>query len=286
MNRSAPLPPPNLTRSAVEPLRPVDSASIGMPSTPLATAPTAPIAPIAHTDDVVVLLLIDLAPGSLLWGWSRVVFGQRLLRKVRGLRFAKAMGSGQGGGFGLWPSATRQSLFAVFDGQAAAEEFLSASPTVAAYRAHARECCVALLRATASRGRWDGTSIAVTAGTADTADTAVKEAGGAAPVAALTRASIRPTRAWKFWRHSPASEHALAQADGCRLAAGMGEAPLLRQATFSVWDRQADMDAYARQGPHLEAIRAAQREAYFSESMFVRFKVLRLEGQFKGQAHG
>ena len=237
----------------------------------------------AQTDDVVVVLLIDLAPGSLLWGWSRVVFGRRLLRHVRGLRFAKAMGSGAGGGFGLWPSATRQSLLVVFDGETAAEEFLAASPTMAAYRAHSRECCVAVLRATSCRGSWDGSRIAVTA---TTAVAGAPETAGAAPVAALTRASIRPGRAWKFWRYSPASEHALAQAAGCRLAAGMGEAPFLRQATFSIWDRQADMDAYARQGPHLEAIRAAQRESFFSESMFVRFKVLRLEGRFKGQPHG
>ena len=238
------------------------------------------------TDDVVVVVLIDLAPGGLLWGWSRVVFGSRLLRKVPGLRFAKAMGSGEEGGFGLRPSATRQSLLAVFDGQAAAEDFLAASPTMNAYRAHARECCVAVLRATSCRGRWNGSSIAVTAVTANTAVTGASDVDDAAPVAALTRASIRPSRAWKFWRQSPASEQALAQSAGCRLAAGMGEAPLLRQATFSVWDRQSDMDAYARQGPHLEAIRAAQREGYFSESMFVRFKVLRLEGQFQGRRHG
>jgi len=259
------------------------AASISMPDSSTATEPS------PSADDVVVVLLIDLAPGSLLWGWSRVVFGKRLLRKVRGLRFAKAMGSGEGGGFGLWPSATRQSLFAVFDGQAAAEHFLAASPTVAAYRAHSRECCVALLRATSSRGSWDGSVISVTAVTAVNAVDAVitdGEPAFAAPVAVLTRASIRPSRAWKFWRHSPASEHALAQAAGCRLAAGMGEAPLLRQATFSVWDRQADMDAYARQGPHLEAIRAAQREGYFSESMFVRFQVLQLQGVFQGRRHG
>ena len=231
-------------------------------------------------DDVVVVVLIDLAPGSLLWGWSRVVFGSRLLRKVHGLRFAKAMGSGEEGGFGLRPSATRQALLAVFDGEAAAEDFLATSPTMDAYRAHSRECCVAVMRATSCRGRWDGGSIAVTA------VAAVTDVDDAAPVAALTRASIRPSRAWKFWRHSPASEQALAQSAGCRLAAGMGEAPLLRQATFSVWDRQSDMDAYARQGPHLEAIRAAQREGYFSESMFVRFKVLRLEGQFQGRRYG
>lgn len=280
MNRPAPLPPSNLARSTLESHSTADSV-------PTSTRTALPAGePSAHSDDVVVVLLIDLAPGSLLWGWSRVVFGKRLLRHVRGLRFAKAMGSGEGGGFGLWPSATRQSLFAVFDGEAAAEDFLATSPTMAAYRAHSRECCVALLRATSCRGCWDGSSIAVTASTATTAVSDAPETAGAAPVAALTRASIRLSRAWKFWRYSPASEHALAQAAGCRLAAGMGEAPLLRQATFSIWDRQADMDAYARQGPHLEAIRAAQRENFFSESMFVRFKVLRLEGRFKGQPHG
>ena len=283
MNRPPPLKTPLLNRSSLQ-SRPVQgAASISMPDSSTATEPS------PSADDVVVVLLIDLAPGCLLWGWSRVVFGKRLLRKVRGLRFAKAMGSGEGGGFGLWPSATRQSLFAVFDGQAAAEHFLAASPTVAAYRAHSRECCVALLRATSSRGSWDGSVISVTAVTAVNAVDAVitdGEPAFAAPVAVLTRASIRPSRAWKFWRHSPASEHALAQAAGCRLAAGMGEAPLLRQATFSVWDRQADMDAYARQGPHLEAIRAAQREGYFSESMFVRFQVLQLQGVFQGRRHG
>jgi spheroidene monooxygenase len=270
MNRPVPLPKST-------PVRPV-VASLGTLDRVAALAPaTLPVGrPSPDADDVVVLVLIDLAPGSLLWGWSRVVLGNRLLREVRGLRFAKAMGSGEDGGFGLWPSATRQSLLAVFDGEHAAEDFLTASPTMAAYRAHARECCIAVMRATSSRGRWGGSSVAVTAAAEDV---------GAAPVAALTRASIRFSRAWKFWRHSPASEHAIAQAVGCRLAVGMGEAPLLRQATFSVWDRQTDMDAYARTGPHLDAIRAAQHEGYFSESMFVRFKVLRLEGQFKGRLH-
>ena len=278
MNRPASFQVPDLTHPAFA-LR----SHAGPSSTVAATQSTLPVGACAKPDDVVVLLLIDLAPGSLLWGWSRVVFGQWLLRHVRGLRFSKAMGSGQDGGFGLRPSATRQSLFAVFDGEAAAQDFLAHSKVMTAYRAHSRECCVAVLRATSCRGTWGGQCIGVTA---MNASTAAHEPADAAPVAALTRASIRPGRAWKFWRHSPASEHALAQAAGCRMAVGMGEAPLLRQATFSVWDRQADMDAYARQGPHLDAIRAAQRENYFSESMFVRFTVLRLEGQFKGQRHG
>ena len=226
-------------------------------------------------DHVVVLVLIELAPGSLLWGWSRIVLGDWLMRRVDGLCFAKALGSGQGGGFGLRPSATRQGLFALFSSEVDADRFLAESPVLAGYRRHAREICIAKLRAVSSRGRWAGQGIDVTA-----------ESAPAEPVAALTRASIKPSRAWSFWRYSPASEQSLEQAVGCRMAVGLGEAPVLRQATFSVWDSQAQMDAYARQGAHLQAIRAAHREGYFSESMFVRFKILQLSGSFKGRHHG
>jgi spheroidene monooxygenase len=67
---------------------------------------------------------------------------------------------------------------------------------------------------------------------------------------------------------------------GCRLAVGLGEAPLLRQATFSLWDSTAAMDAYARSGAHLEAIRHAYRDHYFTESMFVRFAVTARGGRW------
>lgn len=250
----------------------IDSAAgLRHPSAP-AQAP--PQHAVLQRDDVAVLLLVELAAGSRAWGWSRIVLGQRPLRGVSGLRFAKALGSGERGGFGLRPSLSRQGLFALFDGERAAQAFL-ASPQVAAYRAHAKELCTVLLRATSSRGRWSGHDIGVSA---------VLPEG--ACVAALTRASIRPLKAQRFWRRSPLTESALEGADGCRLAMGLGEAPLLRQATFSLWRDQAAMDAYARSGAHMQAIVAAQREGWFSESMFVRFVPLRIQGEWKGQHFG
>jgi heme-degrading monooxygenase HmoA len=65
----------------------------------------------------------------------------------------------------------------------------------------------------------------------------------------------------------------------------LGEAPFLRQATFSVWDDVAAMDAYARSGAHLDAIRAAQHKHYFSESLFARFVVLGMRGTWKGRTY-
>jgi hypothetical protein len=230
--------------------------------------------PVVASDDVALLLLARMAPGARLWGGSRIVLGALPLRGAPGLRFAKALGSGHRGGFGLRPSLSRQGLFAVFDSEAAADAFVHASATVAGYRAHADELCLLKLRAVSCRGRWSGHSIGVRA------------AAPGGPVASLTRASIRPYKAHRFWAHSSPAEDALQHADGCLLAVGLGEAPLLRQATFSLWRDQAAMDAYARGGAHGQAIRGALQEGWFSESMFVRFAPLFISGCWNGVRHG
>jgi hypothetical protein len=228
-------------------------------------------------DDVVVLLLADIATTHRLWGWSRIVLRDGPLTQpgaVPGLRFAKALGSGHQGGFGLRPSGSRQGLFTVFETPAQADAFVVSSPIVQAYVKRSTEFLITTLRATSCRGSWGGASIQPT-----------RSAAPDGPVAALTRASIRASKAFTFWRHSPASERSLQQAAGCQLAVGLGEAPLLRQATFSLWDNQAAMDAYARSGAHLQALRGAQQGGWFSESMFVRFVPLSMVGTWQGRRY-
>ncbi|MCY7315517.1 MAG: spheroidene monooxygenase [Rubrivivax sp.] len=229
-----------------------------------------------HAGTVAVVVLADLQAAASLWGWSRLVLGGAPLRHAPGLRFAKVLGSGAGGGFSPRPSSTHQGLFLGFEDQATALHFADRSAVLAGYRGRARELLVAVLRPCASRGAWSGAAM--------TASAAVPAAG--APVAALTRASIRLRHAAAFWRMQPAAEAALAAAPGCLLAAGLGEAPLLRQATFSLWSSSADMDSYAHSGAHQAAIRAAYGGGYFAESMFVRFVPLRLQGRWQGRDHG
>ncbi len=230
---------------------------------------------VRQAGSVAVLLLVEYTPWARAWGWMRLVLQRWPLRHEAGLRFSKVLGSGHEGGFGLRPSGSRQGLFLVFDDETAARRFMTHSPVVDAYRRHARECCVALLRATSSKGSWSGA--------------AMQPSGNPAPglpMAALTRASIRPSKLASFWRLSPPSEASLAAAPGCTLAVGLGEAPLLRQCTFSVWENVAAMDAYARSGAHLQAIRSSYAGDFFSEAMFVRFALLELRGTWKGRQHG
>ena len=64
------------------------------------------------------------------------------------------------------------------------------------------------------------------------------------------------------------------------LAMGLGEAPLLRQCTFSVWLDTASMLGYSMNGAHRKAAELAYSKGYFSESMFVRMRVLQHQGQW------
>jgi hypothetical protein len=230
---------------------------------PQARAPdhVSPPDPGALSSQVALLALVDLEPRSRGWGWLRFVTGRLAVRGAPGLRFVKVLGSGRGGGFGTTPSATIQGLFCVFDDAASADAFVSPTGPFQAWRTRARECFTVKLRAYSVRGSW----------------------AGMRPIAALTRASIRPTRARRFWRMEPQAELELEAAHGCLLATGVGEAPYLRQATFTLWDSVASMDAYARTGAHLAAIRASAQGAFFSESMFVRFVPEGAQGSWRGR---
>jgi hypothetical protein len=238
--------------------------------------------PSAATGEVAVVVLAQMAPGARAWGWWRMVRGPGALMREHGVRFAKILGSGHDGGFGLRPSASRLGLFLLFEGEASARAFIERSAHLQSWRRHASECCVALLRTTSARGQWDGQALQVMAPSGER-----DPAGfGSGAVAVLTRASIRPSRVLSFWRHAPPSEAALARSPGCRLAVGLGEAPLLRQATFSVWDSVGDMQAYASGAAHGEAARSAYSLGCFSESLFARFVPLALQGQWKGRVYG
>ncbi|MFN9745898.1 MAG: spheroidene monooxygenase [Betaproteobacteria bacterium] len=239
--------------------------------------PAAGLGRVARPDPgLAVLLLVRLRASQVPWAVGQLVRGPGRWLREPGVRFARVLGSGRDGGFGLRPGLDHQGVFLMFDEVADALALVARSPLVAAYRSRAERCLVAVLQASSARGHWAGQGMRAI----------VPPPCAGQPVLALTRASIRPSRAWRFWRHSPPSEAALAAAPGCRLAVGLGEAPVLRQATLSLWDDTAAMNAYARQGAHQRAIESSYGEGYFSESMFVRFVPLLMQGHWGANCIG
>ena len=224
------------------------------------------------SDQTAVLGLIDIASNSRAWGFSRYILGKFPFHGIPGLQFCKVLGSGFNGGFSTKPSLTKQGFFCVFDSAKNATHFED-SPLLKAYRDHAYEFFLASVQAYSSRGSWSGFAMSCT-NTNPSAN---------APIASLTRASIRPSKAMQFWAKAKPAEDAIKLASGKILTAGVGEAPYFRQATFTIWDDAQSLEQYAQQGAHLSAIKAAYGQSYFSESMFTRFRVLKARGTWQGK---
>jgi hypothetical protein len=217
-------------------------------------------------------------PNQLRWGLMRLPLASlrppQRPQASSGLLFQKFLGSGQNGGFQVRPSLDHQAWFGVFSSEQTAHHFIEHSPMVADYQRHAQDWLILTLQAYQTRGSWSGFSLQ--------ADHAPAVAGR---VVSLTRASIRPIKAIDFWRQSPDAEQDLRLAEGCELAMGLGEMPLFRQATLSLWREEADLIRYAQTGAHRRAIAAAYGRHFFSESMFTRFQVRQARGQWQGRSY-
>jgi len=110
-----------------------------------------------------------------------------------------------------------------------------------------------------------------------------KQAFGALPkqteydgeIAVLTRATVRLKRLKQFWAHVAGAAHDMTGAEGFVTSYGIGEIPWIKQATFSIWKSKADMKNFAyKMKNHAEVVRKTRQENWYSEEMFVRFKIL------------
>jgi hypothetical protein len=140
---------------------------------------------------------------------------------------------------------------------------------------HADEQATLSLRPLSTRGTWDGHAPFVTCG---------DPGGWSGPVVVLTRSTLRVRRAIRFYRAVPPVAAELTQADGCRAAFGIGEAPALRQGTVSIWDSQEAMTRFAYESPrHRAVVAATPAEQWYAEELFTRFALLDSSGTIDGR---
>jgi spheroidene monooxygenase len=105
---------------------------------------------------VAALLMFRLRPTAVPWALWRLARGASGLGAVPGMRFARVLGSGQGGGFGLRPGLDCQGVFALFDTLEQAQHFTTESRVAQAYGRRALEQFSVVLQATSARGSWAG----------------------------------------------------------------------------------------------------------------------------------
>jgi heme-degrading monooxygenase HmoA len=190
-----------------------------------------------------------------------------------GCSFWKLLGSGRNGTFDLQPDWQQWGLLAVWEDQNAYERFTKTSLVSKWWKLLGTESWTLLLEPMQSHGKWDG-----------------KEPFGKpnnslnnGPVAVLTRATIKMSRLKNFWSHVDDVAKLMVGAPGYITSIGVGEAPVYRQATISVWENMEAMKAFAYGSiEHAEVIKKTRSEGWYSEELFARFSIIQSSGTIHG----
>lgn len=211
-----------------------------------------------------------------IWAFGQMQFAHKGMSKIQGLTFYKLMGSGSEVGFSSKPDWGVYALLCVWENEQCSADFFDHAEIFKRYQAHTSEQWTIFMKPIKAKGLWSG-------GTQFNPSTDLDEANPL--IAVITRATIRTSKLIQFWAYVPISQRPIKR--GCKgliYTKGVGEAPLIQMATFSIWENTEALHDFAYNSKeHREAIQKAQKFDWFKEELFVRFQPYRSMGTWGGQ---
>jgi hypothetical protein len=200
---------------------------------------------------------------------------RRHLHRLPGLTFAKLMGTGSGETFTMRDADPRHwAIISSWSDKARARAFED-SAIAQSWRASTHEHLSVAMQPLVSRGRWSGREPFAVPDTK----------AGPGPIAAITRARIKPRMWTRFWSSAPPVSLDLHEDPGVAFTLGIGEAPVGLQGTFSIWRHARAISDFAYRRPaHAEVVRRTHELQWYAEEMFTRFQVLDIQGTYNGAA--
>lgn len=207
------------------------------------------------------------------WALTMMGIARPFMARVPGIGFWKLCGSGTGEGFTPRPNTAVYAILATWPDLETAQNAHATARIFDHYRSRACENWTLYMAASSVRGAWSGQTPFVASATAEDG-----------PLAALTRATIKPGILSRFWGRVPDISNVIGKDPNVVFKIGIGEIPWLHQVTFSIWPDAARMANFARTGPHAEAIRAVRDEGWFREELYARFTLLSDEGTWGGRS--
>ncbi|GAC1565264.1 MAG: hypothetical protein NVS2B7_39460 [Herpetosiphon sp.] len=223
---------------------------------------------------VAALTLVDYPRAAVAGALLHMGMDRLVLRRTAGLRFWQLLGTSRGLAAGRW-EPRRYGLFTVWDGAAALEAFEAHSPVMGRYREVANESWTLRLVPMTWHGRWGGV---------DPFEGVPQTAGAfAGPLVVLTRARLRLRHIAAFRQTSSIVTTRLAEQPGLVASFGLGEIPLVLQATISLWRDARSVQQFAYgSDEHRSAINRTHHEHWYSEELFARLRPVGSSGSWGG----
>jgi hypothetical protein len=197
------------------------------------------------------------------------------------ISFYKLMGTGKNGTFDKIPDLNQWAIFTVFD-----ENNIHEIPNTSLMNFYGKfinhwinlfavESFTFILEPITGHGLWDDKAIFGKLNQENSIE---------GQVATLTRATIRISKLKYFWEHVAPIASKMKEAKGYQFSVGIGEVPWVKQATFSVWESLDDMKNFAySMKEHRDVVKKTRTQNWYSEDMFVRFRILYYFGTINGK---
>lgn len=185
--------------------------------------------------------------------------------KHQGLLFSKHLGVGAGNGFSVWPNFSMYAFLGVFESQKASDDFFETNVRWSALKIQSNEISGWDAVAIKGHGTWNASN-----------PFEISRDPGNGPILVLTRASIVWYKSVLFWFYVSHASKYLASKSGLIFAKGVGEFPLLEQATLSLWESEEILDSFAyKSKEHAPMIKKTRALKWYSEEMFIRMRVFK-----------
>jgi hypothetical protein len=217
---------------------------------------------------ITVIYFWKIERSSIPFALFRMAIDRTLLRRAKGVTFAKMLGCGKGETFtptdadpNRWGClvVTSQSELAALD----------SSTTITKWRSKSISEFRVVLDPIAATGMWSKQ----------------KPFEPSAPanfdgqVVAITRARIKASQTMRFFKSVPPVTASLHSSPGLISTIGIGEAPIGLQGTFSLWESMQAIKDFAYKGAaHQKAIAQTSEFDWYAEELFARFAVREIRG--------
>ena len=183
-----------------------------------------------------------------------------------GLNFLKLLGTGSGDGFSFIPDFSNYIIISAWKNESFREKFLKENKIINEIISNSSKRVELKIDPYSFKGTWNGKNPFQNNSSYKNGQMAV-----------ITRARVKLKKLFNFLISTSIAAKSIKTHEGAEYYKGIGELPIIEQATLSIWETEEKMKSYAYSNEnHLKIINKARKNKWYSEELFVRANIINI----------